>query len=141
MEQFVQFVINHWELCSAFLVLLVLFIATEASGKVRGIQQITAQALTEAINHQDAAVLDVRDAAAFRQGHITGAINVPSAEIEAKLKKLEKYRQKPVIIACSNGQHAIKTALILRKKGFENVASLKGGLNAWRQASLPLVKG
>ena len=51
--------------------------------------------------------------------------------------KLKKDR--PVLLVCDNGARSGRAAGNLRKKGFEQVFSLKGGLQSWRQENLPVV--
>jgi rhodanese-related sulfurtransferase len=46
-----------------------------------------------------------------------------------------------VVLVCKAGQTAGDAAKRLRKAGFERVHILDGGIGAWQQADLPLVKG
>ena len=92
------------------------------------------------INRRDAVVLDVRDAAAYKSGHITNARHVPEADLDARMKDLEKVKSKPVIVSCARGNSSVKVADRLRKAGFGEVVSLRGGIGAWQQANMPLEK-
>ena len=85
-------------------------------------------------------VLDVRSDGEFNQGHIVNALNIPQKSIQEQLSKLNKYRDRPIIMACRNGQIASGVGSTLRKNGFEQVYNLAGGLVAWEGANLPLVK-
>jgi rhodanese-related sulfurtransferase len=85
-------------------------------------------------------VLDVRTDGEFTQGHIVNAINIPQKSIQEQLAKLDKYRGRPIITACRNGQSATGVGNTLRKNGFDPVYNLAGGLIAWEGANLPLVK-
>ncbi|MGH8116973.1 MAG: rhodanese-like domain-containing protein [Rhodanobacteraceae bacterium] len=42
---------------------------------------------------------------------------------------------------CRNGTESSKAARRLVKAGFSNVATLAGGIGAWKRADLPLAKG
>ncbi|MBI2959821.1 MAG: rhodanese-like domain-containing protein [Betaproteobacteria bacterium] len=95
---------------------------------------------TQLINRQDALVLDIRSAEEFQKGHILNARNVPAAQLEPRLADLEKFRQKPVIVACESGSRSGSAAALLRKHGFAQAASLAGGVGAWQQAGLPMEK-
>lgn len=95
---------------------------------------------TQLINRQDALVLDVRSAEEFQKGHILSARNVPAAQLEARLADLEKFRQKPVIVACESGSRSGSAAALLRKHSFARAVSLAGGIGAWQQAGLPMEK-
>ena len=92
------------------------------------------------INRRDAVVLDVRDTAEYKSGHITNARNVPEGELDARAKELEKVKTKPIIVSCGRGNRSAAIASKLRKLGFAEVVSLRGGLAAWQQANMPLEK-
>jgi len=92
------------------------------------------------INQQNALVLDVREAAEYEKGHMLNARNIALGELEARAAEIEKHKAKPVIVACDDGNRSGRAATALRKRGFEQVFTLSGGIGAWRQAGLPLEK-
>jgi rhodanese-related sulfurtransferase len=92
---------------------------------------------TRFINN-NALVLDVRDFTEFAVGHIPNAKHIPLAELEKRVDELAKFKEKPVIISCKNDIHAGQAMRTLMKNQFTQVYQLKGGLEAWREASLPL---
>lgn len=92
------------------------------------------------INRRDAIVLDIRDPGEFATGHITGARNIPLAELAGRLKELEKFKGRPIIVSCGSGARAAVASGVLRKNGFTEVAALRGGIAAWQQAGMPLEK-
>ena len=59
---------------------------------------------------------------------------------EKNFKKLENSKDKPIIVVCAMGNQARGTANAMLKDGFANVSVLKGGMNAWQSASLPVSK-
>jgi rhodanese-related sulfurtransferase len=105
-----------------------------------GGQSVNTLEATLLINQKDAVVIDIREPGEFAQGHILHARNMPLGELEARLKELEKYKARPVIISCATGNRSGSAAAILRKHGFTNVVNLNGGIAAWRQAGLPTGK-
>jgi rhodanese-related sulfurtransferase len=90
--------------------------------------------------NQGALVLDVRSRDQYDAGHVIDARNVPSADLAQSVETLKKYRDKPVLTCCETGLTAGSAARTLREQGFSKVASLRGGLQAWRAESLPLVR-
>ena len=60
--------------------------------------------------------------------------------LEQRAGELERHKAKPVIVCCNTGMTSAKAASSLRKSGRQDVFNLDGGLNAWRQAGLPVVK-
>jgi rhodanese-related sulfurtransferase len=92
------------------------------------------------INRRDAVVLDVRDAAEYKSGHITNARHLPEGEVDSRMKELEKIKSKPIIVTCGRGNRSLNVANRLRKLGFAEVFSLRGGIAGWQQANMPLEK-
>ena len=95
---------------------------------------------TQLMNRDDALVIDVRPAAEFAKGHILGARNIPLADLERRAADLEKFKARPVILHCGDGNRAGGGVALLRKSGFANVVNLSGGYAAWQQAGLPVEK-
>jgi rhodanese-related sulfurtransferase len=89
---------------------------------------------------KDLVVLDVRTPAEFQSGHVTNAVNVDykAPDFEQQLTRLDKT--KPYLVHCAVGGRSTKTLPLLQKLGFKNIHHLDGGLQAWQQAGLPLIK-
>jgi rhodanese-related sulfurtransferase len=139
-NQLLTFVSHHWSLWLAFFAVLALVLLNERILQKQGPKNLSANAAVNAINHDKAIVLDMRDVEAFRQSHIVNAKNIPNANID-QTDKLEKYKTKPFILICTRGLQSSSLAVKLRKQGFTDVMVLTGGITAWKAASLPLVKG
>ena len=92
------------------------------------------------INRANAVVLDVRDDAEFASGHITDAKHIPLAQLDARIGEIRKFKDKPILVYCQSGVRSSKACDILRKQEFSKVHNLQGGLAAWIQAKLPVVK-
>jgi rhodanese-related sulfurtransferase len=92
------------------------------------------------INRENALVIDVRDEAEFAAGHITDARHIPLGQLEGRIDELRKFKDKSVLVTCQVGMRSAKACGLLKKHGFARVFNLQGGINAWQQAKLPLVK-
>lgn len=92
------------------------------------------------INRKDAPVIDVRDIGEFEAGHIAGARHMPEAQLVERIKELEKFKDRPVILACRTGSRSASAVKLLRAGGFTGAVSLGGGIGAWEQAGMPLQK-
>lgn len=93
------------------------------------------------INYKDALVLDVREGSEYESGHVPNSKHVPADKLEERLHELEKYKGKPIVLIHRSGVNSTgKAGSVLRKQGFEHVHNLEGGIDAWRQANLPVVK-
>ncbi len=102
--------------------------------------EVGAVEAVQLINRRDALVLDVRDTGDYAAGHIANAKHVPEAQLADRIKELEKYRSRPIVVCCRTGSRASSVSGMLRKKGFTEAFALRGGIAAWQQASLPLEK-
>jgi rhodanese-related sulfurtransferase len=135
-----QFVINNWYLFLALVVVLALLAAGPVTELIHRVQKVSPAEAVQLINRQDGVVVDVRDPNDFRAGHITNALNVPFSEFKDRMRELEKYKQRPLIVTCRGGERAVKGAVMLRQRGFANVRVLAGGMAAWERSQLPLQK-
>ncbi len=140
MEKIPEFIANHLFLVS-LLVAISSLLFWNIFFSAMGASQIVPAEVTRLINHEDAALLDVRGAEDFERGHIINAVNIDVATLGDREKELDKYKDKTVVICCAQGPESIRVARSLKMKGFEKLYSLKGGISAWQNANLPLTKG
>lgn len=92
------------------------------------------------INRSNAVVLDVRDDAEFAAGHITDAKHIPLAQLDTRINEIRRFKDKAILVNCQAGTRSSKACDVLRKHEFSKIYNLQGGLNAWEQAKLPVVK-
>jgi rhodanese-related sulfurtransferase len=135
-----EFAGNHTLLVFALVTSFLLVVFTELRRKATGMLAVAPTDAVKLINN-DAVVLDTRSAESFSRGHIVGARNVPMDELDGHLEKLARFKDKPVVAVCDAGITSSKAVNTLRNSGFESVYNLKGGMNAWGQAGLPVVSG
>ncbi len=138
MNTYLEFAGNHPLLVGALVFSFFLLVFTELQRKARGLTNVEPQDAVKLIN-SDAVVIDLRNAEAFARGHIVNAKNIPFDELQANKDKIAKYAKKAIVAVCDGGMTSGKVVDSLRKSGIENVYGLKGGINAWTQANLPLV--
>lgn len=137
LSQLSEFVVNHWYLFLALVVILGLLIHNLLVGERGSVEPLGA---TEMINHKDATVIDVRPAADFAKGHILNAVNIPMNGFKNQIAMLSKYKGRPLILSCRSGSQSAAACRHLRKEGFEDVYNLKGGILSWQAANLPLTR-
>jgi rhodanese-related sulfurtransferase len=140
MERLLEFASNHWALVLALIGILGAIAWTFVYPRIQGVRKVTPLDATQMINHEEAVVLDVRGDAEFKEGHILNSLHIPMKYLSDQMRKLEKYRSRPIITACRTGQQSAGACTMLRKHGFERVYNLSGGILAWQNASLPLTK-
>jgi len=126
------------------LVLLLVMLASGAALLIpslrRGGQQVSTLQATQLMNQGKTVLLDVRDSVAFAAGHVREARNIPIKELPRRLKELEKFKSKSVIVVCASGLQSPRATGLLRNAGFATVMSLSGGLNAWQAQGLPVTR-
>jgi rhodanese-related sulfurtransferase len=135
------FAAEHQLLVVALVGLTAALVYTEVARLFSGFKAVAPAGLTALINRQDALLVDVSPAPDFEKGHIAGARNVQLSQFDADNKVLAKVRDLPVVVACRTGTASSAAARKLAKAGFKQVYWLDGGVAAWQQANLPLVKG
>ena len=140
MAEFFEFAKINWYLFVALIVILGWLIGNEVLRKLRGITGVTPMQALQLINQQDGVVLDVRDGAGYKSGHIPQALHLPASDVQKRLQELQKHRDKPIIVYCNSGPIAEGVCSVLKKQGFAAVHPLSGGLSAWQNANLPLTK-
>lgn len=138
METYLEFAGNHPVLVSALLFSFFMLVFSELRRKSRGLTHIEPQEAVRLINN-DAVVIDLRSAEAFSKGHIVNARNIPLDELDANQEKISRFAPKPILAVCDAGMSSNRAVDSLRKSGLESVYGLKGGIAAWKEASLPLV--
>lgn len=138
MQDIITFISTHPELCAAMGFALLLLIIVEFLRNKRRHFQVSPLEMTQLINHNNAVVIDIRSNEVFKNGHVIDAVSLPAKDVMAP-KKLDKYKAKPIILVCQTGNDSQKIAASLLKGGY-NVHSLAGGMRAWIDAQMPLVK-
>lgn len=89
-------------------------------------------------------VLDVRDDMEFEdEGHIVDARHLYVGYLDDHLGRIASGidRKAAIAVVCSVGHRAGLAASILRRKGYQNVKNLLGGMTAWTRLELPTTKG
>lgn len=140
MEQLSEFASNNMVLVALLMISFFVLVFSELRRKAAGMVAIDATAAVALINN-DGVVVDLRNKETFDRGHIVNAKNIPYDELEAGKAKIEKFKNKPVVAVCDAGSTSTRAVAALRESGFVSAYTLKGGMNSWEQAGLPVVTG
>ncbi|WP_180190467.1 rhodanese-like domain-containing protein [Acinetobacter sp. YH01009] len=90
---------------------------------------------------EDSIIWDVRDASAYAEAHVKGAVNRPITALSSDALTQVSTDQ-PIYILCGGGSKAPRAAELL--EGFDSSREyviLMGGTRAARDAGLPLEQG
>lgn len=86
----------------------------------------------EALGTGSAAVIDVRGASEYAEGHIPGALHVTLGHIPRELDRIPGDR--PLIVHCQSGARSAIAAGLLQSLGREDVRNFSGSYEAWMAA-------
>jgi rhodanese-related sulfurtransferase len=134
MEDLNQFVTNNLLLIVMWFVLLFMIV----NSFIKGAWDRTPQQVVQLMNNDDSLILDVRENQEFNDGHIANSLHIPMSEVKNRLSELEKYKQGQVIVSCRSGHRSARICSLLKKKGFNNIFNLRGGIMAWQSDKLPI---
>ena len=89
----------------------------------------------------DAIVLDVREIAELTTAGVKpegfALVHIPMNEIPGRLGQLDPGRA--VAVLCHHGARSMRVAMFLQANGFDTVANIAGGIEAWSQELDPSV--
>lgn len=83
-------------------------------------------------------LLDVRTKAEFdgtaqeKFGRLNNAVNIPIQELESRMKELNEWKDKQVVVYCSHSHRSPRASYMLSQNGFKNVTNLNGGMSVWK---------
>ena len=83
-------------------------------------------------------ILDVRSPEEYGEGHISGAINIPYTELEARVSELGVDFGDEVVVYCRSGRRAGIAETALAELGYTNLRDLEGHINKWSEVGYPL---
>lgn len=89
----------------------------------------------------DLQILDVREAEAFAQGHIPGAVHLPRGQLELRVDAMFPDPTVRILVYCEFGKISTIAAGTLHSMGFLGAIALDGGIRAWKEAGYPLEAG
>ena len=95
-------------------------------------QYVEVPALQRWMDDGGAIVVDVRDAAAYKEASIPGAINIPLDQLN--VRALKDHVGKKIVVHCGGGTRAGKAYAKLKEEDDAlDVHVLQGGMRAWRE--------
>lgn len=84
-------------------------------------------------------LLDVRESDEFAAGHVANAVSIPIRTVQQNLNKLPA-KDVTVAVICRTGIRAAYVTMALRILGWKDARDMSGGMTAWEQQGLPMVK-
>jgi molybdopterin/thiamine biosynthesis adenylyltransferase/rhodanese-related sulfurtransferase len=103
-------------------------------------EQVPEVQVPDLVARHDAAdgpvVIDIREQHEWDQGHIPGSTHIPRGFLESRIAGVARPDQE-VVLSCASGQRSLLAGITLQEMGYENVSSLAGGFQRWKQAGHP----
>src|SRR5215510_825993 len=96
------------------------------------IREVDTATADELRRQPGAVVLDVREPDEYEQGAIPGAVHIPRGTLESSVENRIVDKSAPVIIHCASGVRSAFAAKTLTDMGYQDVASMTGGFNKWK---------
>ena len=95
------------------------------------IQDLTPKEFRDCLVDDEVTLVDVREQWEFDICQIKGAILIPMGEIAMSYVNLKKDNK--IALYCHSGIRSMHVADFLLSKGFQSLANLQGGIDAWAQ--------
>lgn len=141
MKVLIDFLMAHWGLSLIFIGFLGFLVVDFMQNNHSGGTNLSPEEVTHLINRKKAVFVDLRDEDSFKKGHVVNAIPMPLQALIENPDQLKKYKDRPIVLACFLGRSCMKAVPILREKGYDQIYTLAGGMKAWNDAKLPVVRG
>lgn len=102
------------------------------------VNSLDASAFAALVGKNGAQLVDVRTAAEYANGHISGALNLDwtGGQLEERAAELDK--SKPVLLYCASGRRSAAARQYLKDRGFHDAVDLAGGISSWTAAGKPI---
>jgi molybdopterin/thiamine biosynthesis adenylyltransferase/rhodanese-related sulfurtransferase len=110
--------------------------ATQTKHQVEEIEPFEAAAEIEA---GDVVLVDTREPHEYQEAHLEGGKLVPPGLLADEIPTAAPDKSARTILYCRTGNRSYKAAEQLQALGYQNVASMEGGIVLWQEQGLPVV--
>jgi molybdopterin/thiamine biosynthesis adenylyltransferase/rhodanese-related sulfurtransferase len=105
----------------------------EIKSRIEEVDPSEVKAAVATGNGDGPVLIDVRESGEWDAGHIPGAKHVPRGYLESRIEGVIGDRSRRVVVYCASGQRSALAANTLQELlGYENVASMTGGITLWK---------
>ncbi len=91
-------------------------------------------------NNRAVRLIDVREKYEWDDGYIPGATHVPRGFLESRIEETVPDKNTPLVVYCAGGVRSVFATKTLHEMGYNDVVSLAGGYNGWKNAGFKTVK-
>jgi hydroxyacylglutathione hydrolase len=111
--------------------------AWERDYPIETIKSIEVKELREQLG--EVTLIDVRQKSEWDEGHIPGAIHFEGGRVA--WEELPFSHDRPLAIQCSSGNRSMAVSSVLRRRGYDNVIQVEGGMKQWEKNGFEITKG
>jgi sulfur-carrier protein adenylyltransferase/sulfurtransferase len=105
------------------------------------IEQVDPHSAHDEVERGEAVLIDTREPHEWDAAHLQAARLVSPASVAELVPELVPDRSKRLLLYCATGNRSARAADVLQNElGYENVASIAGGIEAWQQTGLPVIE-
>lgn len=85
-------------------------------------------------------LLDVRTPAEFegraeaKYGRLNNAVNIPIQELATRMKELNAWNDKQIVVYCSHSHRSPRASYMLTQNGFTKVTNMSEGMSVWKSS-------
>jgi molybdopterin/thiamine biosynthesis adenylyltransferase/rhodanese-related sulfurtransferase len=114
--------------------------ATSAEvGTQTPIEEIEPFEVAEEIEAGDVVLIDTREPHEYQEAHLEGGKLVPPGLLKDEISSAAPDKSARTILYCRSGNRSATAAAQMQALGYEDVASMAGGILAWQEQGLPVV--
>lgn len=108
---------------------------------VREARRLLASGATgdSAEGQSDAVLIDVREQWEYLEVRAPEATLIPLSQFMRRWGEIPRDRE--ALLICHTGQRSMQAAVFLRRQGYERVGNVRGGMEDWEAAGLPVERG
>jgi len=92
--------------------------------------EISAAEAAQVLREKSARLIDVREQWEFASTHVEGSQLIPMGEIPARAQN-ELQPGERLIVMCHHGVRSMNVTVWLRRQGYDQAQSMRGGIDAW----------
>jgi molybdopterin/thiamine biosynthesis adenylyltransferase/rhodanese-related sulfurtransferase len=112
---------------------------TGADTERKQVEEIEAFEAAQEIEGGDVVLIDTREPHEYQEAHLENGKLVPPGLLGDEIATAAPDKSARMIIYCRSGNRSYKAAEQMERLGYEDVASMAGGILAWQEQGLPVV--
>src|SRR4029450_9842004 len=117
-----------------------LMASTETIEQVKErIEEVDPAEALEELKGDGVALIDTREPYEHLDAHIDGAELVRPADVADRIEEVVPDHSQRAILYCASGNRSARAADDVRELGYDNAASVRGGIKEWEAEGLPVV--